>query len=211
MSSYFPPVFEQSSFHCPHCGVNAAMIWSTSINIYHSNGQGIYQIPGLRIVKCSHCHETAIWNNGLMIYPLMGNVAIPNGDMPADVLSVYNEARNIINLSPRGATALLRLGLQLLMKHIGEKGENINADIKSLVQRGLSPQVQQALDSIRVIGNNAVHPGQIDINDNPEMATKLFGLLNYLCDHFITQPRTISELFGSLPEGDLNSISKRDS
>jgi hypothetical protein len=38
--------------------------------------------------------------------------------------------------------------------------------------------VQQSLDIVRVIGNDAVHPGQIDLTDDIETATKLFVLIN---------------------------------
>ena len=39
-----------------------------------------------------------------------------------------------------------------------EERERIE-DIVSMVKRGLEEQVQKALDAVRVIGNNAVHPG----------------------------------------------------
>ncbi|WP_415663473.1 DUF4145 domain-containing protein [Vibrio taketomensis] len=51
----------------------------------------------------------------------------------------------------------------------------MNNDIKELVSEGLSPKIQQALDSLRVVGNNAVHPGQINIDDNAEVAYKLLA------------------------------------
>ena len=96
--------------------------------------------------------------------------------MPDDIKLDYNEARTILGRSPRGAAALLRLAIQKLCKHLGQSGANINGDIKALVAAGLPPKVQEALDTVRVIGNESVHPGQIDIRDDVETAIKLFPI-----------------------------------
>jgi Domain of unknown function (DUF4145) len=136
----------------------------------------------------------------------------PNIDIPADVRTDYEEARTISSQSPRGAAALLRLCIQKLCKHLGENGENINDDVASLVRKGLPPKVQKALDLVRVVGNNAVHPGQIDLSDSPEVANKLFGLVNIIADVMISQPKQVDELYNSVvPESQKEAIAKRDS
>jgi hypothetical protein len=105
---------------------------------------------------------------------------------------------------------LLRLCIQKLCKYLGEPGENLNDDIAALVQKGLGPQIQKALDIVRVIGNNAVHPGKIDLKDNRETATRLFNLVNLIAEVMISQPKHIDAMYESLPEGARVQITKRD-
>lgn len=145
-----------------------------------------------------------------MIYPDASIALPPNPDLPEDIKNDYEEARSILNRSPRGAAALLRLCIQKLCIHLGEKGKSLDPDIGNLVKRGLPEKIQMALDIIRVIGNNAVHPGQIDLKDDQDTANELFKLVNIITDVMITQPKKIDELYASLPEGAREAIEKRD-
>lgn len=150
------------------------------------------------------------WYEGKMIVPSDSPVQPHHPDMPEEIRTEYDEARSIFGSSPRAAAALLRLAVQKLVAVLGEKGENINDDIKSLVRKGLPVQVQQALDFCRVVGNNAVHPGEIDLSDSPEIAQNLFSMLNYIVEDRITRPKQIEGLFNQLPEGARAAIAKRD-
>ena len=97
----------------------------------------------------------------------------------------------------------------MLLKQLGEKGDNINNDIRNLVVKGLDPKIQQALDIVRVTGNHAVHPGKINFNDTTDVQT-LFELINVIADTLITQPKRIDGIYKSLPETDRRSIENRD-
>jgi hypothetical protein len=144
-----------------------------------------------------------------MYYPDTGTAPFPNPEMPDNVRSLYLEAASVASKSPRGAAALLRLSVQLLCKELGEQGININDDIKNLVAKGLPEIVQKSLDIVRVTGNEAVHPGQID-TDDPEVVAKLFDLLNIIVEYMIALPKRVTGLYSALPSGALNSIKKRD-
>lgn len=146
-----------------------------------------------------------------MIYPLVNGVPNPHSEMPEAVKIDYEEARSIVARSSRGAAALLRLAIQKLtdMLLIDERGKDLNDNIKKLVGKGLPEKIQKALDYLRVIGNNAVHPGQIDIKDNREIANSLFELLNIIVDVMISQPKKIEGLYDQLPEKDKLNIQKR--
>ena len=71
-------------------------------------------------------------------------------------------------------------------------------------------KVRQALDIVRVIGNEAVHPGEIDLKDDLETAHALFELLNMIVDSMITQNLRIQEMYSKLPEKKIEGIRNRD-
>ncbi|MEE8079167.1 MAG: DUF4145 domain-containing protein, partial [Pseudomonadales bacterium] len=99
--------------------------------------------------------------------------------------------------------------VQRLCNELVEKDTNINTAIAELVKKGLPERVQQALDIVRVTGNNAVHPGQIDV-DNAEVVGKLFELINVITEYTISMPERIGNIYSDLPETALNQIEKRD-
>jgi len=105
---------------------------------------------------------------------------------------------------------LLRLCIQKLCKELGAGGENINKDIGGLVKNGLDSRIQKALDVVRVTGNNAVHPGTMDLTDDNELVNKLFKLVNLIVEEMITKPKEIDTLYGALPESAKQAIEKRD-
>jgi len=105
---------------------------------------------------------------------------------------------------------MLRLALQKLCIELGEKGKNINDDIASLVKKGLDARIAKALDIVRIVGNSAVHPGEIDFTDKDETVLELFKLIDVITTAMISQPKKIEELFGKLPAGSREAVKKRD-
>ena len=163
------------------------------------------------VSSCNHCQKASIWLRDNLIYPQSSAAPPANPDLPDNIRIDYDEASKIMNSSPRGAAALLRLVIQKLCKELGQKGEDINDDIGALVAQGLSQQIQQALDMVRVIGNNAVHPGQIDLKDDRETALCLFSYVNLIVDRMISEPKRIEEAYQGLPERAREAIERRDS
>ena len=94
---------------------------------------------------------------------------------------------------------------------LGENDKDINKNIGALVEKGLPKSVQQALDIVRVVGNKAVHPGQIEFDvDDKNTATMLMHLLNIIVERMISEPNEINSLYQNLPESVKESIEKRD-
>lgn len=169
------------------------------------------QLVNCNVSHCYNCKRISIWIYNKLMYPVVGSAIPANPDMSDDIRRDYDEAGSILNQSPRGAAALLRLAIQKLCKELGQPGENINNDIKALVAAGLDQRVQQALDAVRVIGNFAVHPGKIDISDDRATAESLFKLLNLIVDKTISEPKHVQEVYDTLPSNLVEAIAKRDS
>lgn len=209
MIPYEEPDYMKDAFNCPYCNAYSHHIWNDAIVLNMGNVIGKKVTIG-RTAYCKHCKEFSFWSNKKMIIPSSGNAPLPNNDLPEDIKKDFEEARSIVNSSPRGAAALLRLCIQKLCKHLGEKGENINDEISNLVKKGLPIKIQKSLDIVRVVGNNAVHPGVIDIKDDQEASNKLFHLINLIVDVMISQPKEIDKIYDILPEKDKEAIKKRN-
>jgi len=132
--------------------------------------------------------------------------------LPTKYLKDYQEAASILALSPRGAAALLRFIIDGLTQDLrGSKGGSLHERIGYLVKNNtLPPMAQQALDSVRVIGANAVHPLELDLTDDVELATKLFQLVNGIVEDTIARPKAVAAIYTALPERQLKQIEKRD-
>lgn len=167
-------------------------------------------LTNCNFTSCYNCGGIAVWIHDQIVYPSKKIDIQPNEDLPDNVKALFDEARAIVDGSPKGAAALLRLCIQHLCMEIGEPGKNLDSDIASLVSKGLNPLVQKALDVVRVIGNESVHPGEIDLNDNREVAVKLFGLVNLVAEQMISHPKHVEKLYSELPESKLRGIEQRD-
>lgn len=208
---------EGTAYHCPHagCGVYAkqhrvGLAGSYTLPSGGGSSAANFKTQRFGATLCEHCQNISIWVGERMIYPSSSPAPTPNSDMPDDVKADYEEAGEIVGVSPRGAAALLRLAIERLTPHLKAEGRDLNAQIGNLVTRGLLPTVQQSLDAVRVIGNNAVHPGQINIGDDQDIALSLFSLLNVIVEQMITVPNTVQSIFEDLPESSRQQIERRD-
>ncbi len=203
--NYIPPSKDRYLYTCPHCNTQSQMERDT-----HYFASDVHNTVRLTIHKCVCCDSKIIWVGNEYVYPdIVAEEANP--DMPEPVMELYNEAGLIYNKSPRAACALLRLAIDRLCNELGETDRDINKNIAALVSKGLSKSVQQALDVVRVVGNKAVHPGQIAFDvDDVSTAKVLMSLLNVIVSRMISEPKEIQELYDLLPDSVKESIEKRD-
>lgn len=224
-----PPRTRLEKFTCPHCGAISAQLWGAMLA--GDNISKVANLPALTagclrgsnhwreiigsnghwiISCCENCENICIWKDEKMIYPDTIVVDEPNEDLPEDIKNDYREAASILNKSPRGAAALLRLCVQKLCKYLGKKGKNLNDDIGELAKEGLPEKTVKAMDILRVTGNNYVHPGKLDTDDDAKVATDLFKLLNFIAYKMITEPKEIDSLYEDIvPESAKTAIEQR--
>lgn len=210
MAKYIAPDKNKSCFTCAHCNTVSQIIY-TPIS-WNKERITMSRVPGWNNMifgVCQNCNKAIIWLNDHYSYPEVITTE-PNPDMPDSVKTLFIEASSIYNKSPRAACALLRLAIERLCNELGESGD-INTMIGNLVKNGLPEVVQKALDAVRVIGNKAVHPGQIAFDvDDKATAEMLMKLLNIITERMITEPKEIDNIFEALPETVKQSIEKRD-
>ena len=213
-TKYIEPATDKKSFTCPHCGVVSLMHFHC-ISYIDKDLLGFHERKHegnswVQVATCHNCCKHIIWVDNIYAYPdIVAEEANP--DMPEGVKRLYNEAGLIYNKSPRAACALLRLAIDRLCNELGETDRDINKNIGELVKKGLPASVQQALDVVRVVGNKAVHPGQIAFDvDDVGTATMLMRLLNIIVSRMISEPKEIAGLYDQLPESVKQSITKRD-
>src|SRR5574343_416285 len=118
---YTPPQLNKSSFNCPHCKAFSSIHWSNTWTRNNSH------IEGLSVGHCGHCGQYSAWVNTVMVFPGEINVESPNKDLSEEIKMDYLEAASILNQSPRGAAALLRLAIEKLVNELEAKGKDLNA------------------------------------------------------------------------------------
>lgn len=221
---YCTPELDKKAFNCPHCGVIANQRWyslmlkkfNTAVFFSSSNGSISHSKDTIILddnfiaSKCDHCEKLALWNDRKIIYPRSITVEDPNPDMPEVAKGWYMESAQILQDSPRASAALLRLALQEILNEVveGGKSNNINQNI-GILSGQVDGTTLKALDLIRIKGNQAVHPGEICIEE--ESTEDMYKILNIIVQRLISDKKQIDDLHEELPKSIKESIKKRDS
>lgn len=208
MGEYIPPEVGEDAFHCPHCNAYAAQSQST-IETFHLTKK---RSPNVVSSRCDRCGGVIIFINQDMVFPPGSSAPKPTDDMPDDVRKDFNEARQIVDDSPKAAAALLRLAMEKLVQDLTEnEDQSLYKGIGELVKEGrIDERIQKALDAVRVTGNDYVHAGEIYSPDDRETALRLFELVNVIVELTITREKMIEEAYNEIPENKIDGIKQRD-
>ncbi|WP_300222962.1 DUF4145 domain-containing protein [uncultured Helicobacter sp.] len=234
------PRFREDAFVCPYCKIYSQIEWHEDKALEIDNPYTEELAKGYCFAQCKQCGGVMCfayqlnsvyqdeWGNyreefdDTMIFPSQQNIVPPLDNMPKHIKDIYNEASAVFSTSPRASCALLRLALQELMIFLKEnfeeyhdlKGKKIDSDIETLVKNHrLDSKIQKALDIVRITGNNAVHPNELDINDSPDIAQQLFKMINFIVEEMVTKnnEKEIEELYAKMPQKAIEWIKERDS
>lgn len=159
--------------------------------------------------RCPDCNGQIIWLNELgsrpedpseawdreivattLLYPRWPRRALPKAT-PEDIAHEYQEAFQVLDLSPKASAALARRCLQnLIRKQEGIEERTLYEEIQRLLATKKLPQyLADDLDAIRVVGNFAAHPikntntGEV-VPVEPEEAEWTLDLLTELLDFY---------------------------
>jgi hypothetical protein len=113
---------------------------------------------------------------GRLVFPI--NVE----KMPELVEEDLEEAAAILNKSPRGATALMRLCIHKLMPLLRQDGDGLNDYMSSLVRKGAEVEIQQAMEVLRVLRDEPEQPTSLETQEDKEMALRFVDSLKAILE-----------------------------
>jgi hypothetical protein len=239
MVSLTPPRFREERFNCAHCGALSHHDWVSLDWPREDDGNLIGVMNRLTKLRdqltaslCLSCERIAVWHRlevpsyvlnsprgsrvveggpSRMIWPNSDGSVEPLADEAPDfVRELWDEARQVAALSPRSAAALLRLALQLLLDHLQPGHKTIDAAIAAAYANDTPGGIVMAMDYVRVTGNGAVHDGQVQMDEDPEVVPALFELLRYIVDDTLVKMAKANRLHASLPADKLAGIAQRN-
>jgi len=202
---------------CPHCSTVVRFEWlhteALEVNTQLKTGKN------LNYCDCPNCkklvvtltlglvaegqYEDEYYVNDIvdtkLIYPK--NSKITNNEfIPETYYEEYEEACNVIGVSPKSAAAMCRRLLQnILNNEFNIKERTLDKEIDAFIQLpGIPSHISGAIDAVRVIGNYAAHPsktktaGEIVPVEKGE-AEWLIEVIDTLFDFTFIQPRKLEE------------------
>lgn len=199
MNKFKAPSANLDAFTCAYCGAYAQQSTHevrciNKLNVYRTRVlfDRISGSSELCLKQCQFCGKDHLFDSeyNILLYPKKSSAPPAQEDMPEEVLALYKEAASIVSDSPSAACLLIRKALEVLLADL-TKETNLNKMITVITEDATKPWAKPLtplLTSIRLIGNDAVHPREINRADNEQTALTLFSFLNICVDQLISQP-----------------------
>ena len=212
------PVFGKSSYACPFCHVVAHykvqvlshMVGSVVVDSYN-NTEPTYDATEFVSSLCPECRQSHIWkkyysdetlkhipniaDHAKIIYPRSKFGPEPMEYMPETIKKIFEETREVYEISPRSAFILLRIALELLCDHLGTKKDTLDQKIEELlITKQIDKSMKNISDIIRKIGNKYAHSDiPKEFTDTKTIQFMLEGI-NHIVNKTIKQPEEIKNM-----------------
>ncbi len=173
------PKYQAPSFTCPHCGVNAQMLWNPASQQRVIDAFGF--VCDAMVSHCTNCKQPSFWFQKSLVWPLPEGTPA-HKHMPDCCKRTYTEAQKIAPLSPRAACALLRVALEQLVDYVDPDSSGQKANLATRISKlpGYS-SYKELFDACRIIGNKAAHPAEIDFDEeNRDLPALISELINVI-------------------------------
>lgn len=151
----------------------------------HPSGQG--QLIGKEYIPVYEGLAGTKVKGSVMIYPALGGRMFT--DVPVAIWQDYDEACKIKELSPKASATLARRCLQHIIRDFWGVSKNRLVDEIDAIKDKITPEVEQALKSIKNLGNIGAHPERdinIIVDIEPGEVDLIINVLEMLFDEWYT-------------------------
>ena len=146
------------------------------------------------VSKCDNCEKYALWVYKDIVHPQTVKRNL-HEDLPNKVKDICIEASAVATFSPVCAAVLLRTAIEKLCKHLGYEKRSLKSTIDLMKKEGdLDDILYEAMESVRLVGNEAVHEGEIQLDDDAHAVDTLFDIVNLVVEKLIGHPKRIKKL-----------------
>ncbi len=184
---------------CPHCRVSFHDN-QTKQPLYYN---GRYSRWDALLYLCPECEKLTIFiedDSGIskMVEPIFATRAPVPASVPQHIRRDYEEACQVLIISPKASAALSRRCLQNILNDQGYKAKDLAKQIDAVLnendaRKSLSASFHSTIDAVRNFGNFSAHP--IDekttlqiIDVEPEEAEWCLEILGEMFEHFFEKP-----------------------
>ena len=210
-----------AGFTCPYCGMIMALNTKTTTAssvafegkglAYNSTAGPVYNDSAvmLEFYHCPNCDEYTIFAHGvgtsvtdvnMPIRPCSAAKQFPKY-IPQPIREDYEEACSVLNLSPKASATLARRCLQgMIRDYWGIVKSRLFDEISALKDK-VQPDLWQAIDSLRQLGNIGAHMEKdtdLIVDIDPGEAEKLIKLIELLMQEWYINREERNKLFGDI-------------
>ena len=145
-----------------------------------------------------------------LVYPLSAPPRSVAAGVPEQLKADYQEAYQVLPVSPKASAALSRRALQAILVDQGYVGRNLSKQIDAVLNdtksdKALPTGILRTVDAIRLFGNFSAHPitdiTSLQIIDvEPEEAEWCLQIVERLFDHYYVRPAEDQKILDELNE-----------